>query len=246
MNQPMHDLSIPRALLAALLLLATPLYSQAGGDPRQEIQEIADSIDAQLKEIDRLLLESGKQGQQRTRPKELLEQASEGTQIVEDSLEKLIEKLTEMKDQQSSSSSSSSSDDSQDGQQQQQSQPQPGQQPTGGQTTRNENQTPDMVDQRPSPGQQPTPGQEPQPSPRDTGKPEAGHEQPTAGENRPGNKPPESATGEASRADGSGSWGDLQPYMQFLRARGTTPRVPEKFRKYYEAYRKGKAEKRGR
>ena len=53
-------------LLLALALPLAPLQAQfGGGNPTEEIKEIAEAVDKQLKEIDRLLLESGKQGQAR-------------------------------------------------------------------------------------------------------------------------------------------------------------------------------------
>ena len=96
-------------LLFWALALTAPLSTlpaQFGGNPMEEIKEIADAVDKQLKEIDRLLLESGKKGQARKAPKEMLEQASEGSKIAEDGIDKLIEKLSEMSQQSSSSSSS--------------------------------------------------------------------------------------------------------------------------------------------
>ena len=77
----------------ALLLPVTHLSAQmGGGDPSTEIKEIATSIDRQLKEIDDLLRESGRSGQQRSKPRELLDKASENSLTVQDGIEKLIEK----------------------------------------------------------------------------------------------------------------------------------------------------------
>ena len=84
-------------LLFWALALTAPLSTlpaQFGGNPMEEIKEIADAVDKQLKEIDRLLLESGKKGQARKTPKEMLEQASEGSKVAEDGIDKLIEKAT--------------------------------------------------------------------------------------------------------------------------------------------------------
>ena len=76
-----------------LLLPFGDAAAQMGGDPTREIREIADAVDAQLKEIDRLLLESGKKAQERARPKQLLDDVVERNKTVDDGLEKLIEKL---------------------------------------------------------------------------------------------------------------------------------------------------------
>ncbi|MBL8730729.1 MAG: hypothetical protein JNM25_20085 [Planctomycetes bacterium] len=226
-------------LWAALSLGATVTLPAQGRDPMHEIQEIARSVDEQLQEIDRLLLESGKQSQARSRPKELLEQASERSTTVEDGIEKLIQKLTEMKNQGGEGSPS-------DGE------PQPGQgqgqqpQPQGSPQNRRENQTPDFVQQPKPDGEQP--GQEPkpgEPKPAD-GQPQGGEQAQDTPENRRGNRPPESETGPAQAGDGDGTWGELQPYVNFLKNRGSSPKVPEKYRKYWEAYLKNKQGSGGR
>ena len=228
-------------LALALLLPATQLSAQfGGGNPMEEIKEIADAVDKQLKEIDRLLMESGKKGQARKAPKEMLEQAAESSRIAEDGIDKLIEKLSEMSQQSSSSSSSSSQQQQQEQQQQQQQQQQQGQQ-----QNRRENQTPEFV-QQPQQGEQQQQqqqqgqqeGQQQQPQ---GGQPQDGQEQQSAGENRTGNNPPQDPTGEGQRGSGAQEWGGLQRYLNFLKNRGTTPKVPEKFRRYHEAYLKRKA-----
>lgn len=241
-------LTRPLAVFAAVAALLPHDRLRAQGDPAREIKEIAESIDEQLREIDRLLLESGKKDQARAVPKDLLQQAHERSQTAEDGIDKLIEKLNEMKNRGGGSGSGDSQQQQQNGQQpqdgQQQGQPQPGQGQPG---ARRENQTPDFV-QQPQPGQQqqgqegqqqqPEPGQ---PQPQPGGQPLGGQETPTGGENRPGNNPPQPETGPGQPGTGEGSWGELQPYLNFLRNRGATPKVPEKYRKYYEAYLKNKA-----
>ena len=116
--------------LAALLPVSQLSAQMGGGDPSKEIKEIATAIDRQLKEIDDLLRESGRKGQKRNKPKELLEKAAEGSDTVQDGIEKLIEKLNDMKNQ--SSQSQPSQDESQDQQDQQgQQQSQDGQSQQG-------------------------------------------------------------------------------------------------------------------
>jgi hypothetical protein len=225
--------SLPKLFWTLLPALVGSALPAQGRDPMHEIQEIARSIDEQLQEIDRLLLESGKQNQSRSRPRQLLEQASERGGTVEGGIDQLIEKLTEMKNQSSSSSSSS---------EQPQQQPQPGQgqgQPQQGQSqNRRENQTPDFV-QQPQPGGQQPAGQEPRPQPQD-GQPQGGQDAADTPENQRGNRPPETELGPGQPGTGDGTWGELQPYVNFLKNRGSAPKVPEKYRKYWEAYLKQK------
>jgi len=216
-----------------LLLLTAPGLRAQGRDPMHEILEIARSVDEQLQEIDRLLLESGKQSQSRARPKELLEQASERGGTVETGIDQLIEKLTEMKNQ--SGQGSGEGGEPKPGQ----GQPSPGQ---GSQGNRRENQTPDFVQQPGQQGEQPQPGEE---KPGD-GQPQGGQPDTDIGENRVGNRPPDGETGPAQAGEGDGTWGELQPYVNFLKNRGSSPKVPEKYRKYWEAYLKNKQGSGGR
>lgn len=167
-----------------------------------------------------------------------------------------------------SSSQQDQPQDSQDsqsepsGQSQQQSQNGQGQ----GQRNRRENNNPEFVQQPAQPGegqpgsesgqqqgqqpgqqqgqqdgQQPggqQPGQQQQIGP--DGKPLGGQEAKDGGQNRVGNRPTEDPTGPGSPGTGDGSWGDLQSYTNFLKNRGSSPKVPEKYRKYWEAYLKQK------
>lgn len=226
-------MSLRRPLFVfALFAAAAAPVLRAQGDPMREIQEIARSVDEQLREIDRLLLESGKQNQARSRPKEMLEQASERGAAAEQGIDELIEKLTQMKNQCSGGSSSDS-----DGQQQpSQGQGQGQQQPQGQPQNRRENQTPEFV-QQPQPGQDPQ--QQPQ-QPQPDGQPVGAEDSLDPAENRTGRAPPDSETGPAQRASGDEGWGELQPYVNFLKNRGATPKVPEKYRRYWEAYLKNK------
>ena len=70
-----------------------------------------------------------------------------------------------------------------------------------------------------------------------SGQPQGGQETKDGGKNTTGNRQPEPETGPGNPGTGEGSWGELQPYMNFLKNRGSPPpQVPEKFRKYYEAW----------
>ena len=238
--------------LALLLPLANVQAQMGGGDPAEEIKEIARAIDEQLKEIDKLLLQSGRKGQTRKKPMELLKQAAESSLTVQDGIEKLIEKLNEMKQQGSGQPSEKPQDDQQGSQSEQQQSGQPGGQQSQGNQQRRENQTPEFVKQPQegqSPGEQGKPGQQQgqqqgqQPGQMpgsENGPPKGGSESKDGGQNKPGNNPPNSPTGPGQPGTGDGGWGNLQPYLNFLRNRGASPKVPEKYRKYYEAYLKNK------
>jgi hypothetical protein len=233
-------MTIRTILAAALALAAVAGTAPAQVDPAREIQEIARQVEEQLQEIDRLLIESGRKNQPRANPKELLDRARERSEVAEDGIDKLIEKLNEMKSQ---GGGSGSPDDQQDPNQQPQDSPgQQGRQgrPNQGQRNRRENQTPDLVP-RPQSGQEQQ-GQEQQGQQQRQGQqPVGGQENPDGGENTRGDNPPQSETGAPNPGTGEGNWGELQPYMNFLKNRGSRPpAVPEKFRKYWEAYLKQK------
>jgi hypothetical protein len=215
-------------------------------DPMREIQEIAREVEEQMREIDRLLLESSQKNQARSKPKELLQRVGERSQQVEGGIDRLIEKLTEMKNQSSSSSSSDSEQQQQQQQQKQQGSSSGQSQPQNGEQTRRENNNPEFVDQgQKGQGQQPSPkpdGQpeaagEPKPQP---GQPQGGQEAKAGGDLTRGNQAPPGETGPGNPGSGEGSWGELQPYMNFLKNRGSAPKVPEKYRKYWDAYLKQK------
>ncbi len=241
----MHD--TPFLRFAFLPLLVAVLLPAQQRDPMQEIQEIARSIDEQMQEIDRLLLESGKKNQARTLPKELLLKARESSKTVEGGIDQLIEKLNQMKQQGGGGGGGSSQ--SQDQQQQPQDQQSESQRPDQGkgQRTRRENQNPDYVKQPPQGGEQPgqkpqpqpgqQPGQQPQPG---QGKPQGGQESPGPGENTRGNRQLEPELGPGNPGQGNETWGELQSYTNFLKNKGSMPKVPEKYRKYWEAYLKNK------
>lgn len=223
---------VPLFLAAALLVAFTSPALPAQEDPIREIQEIAKAIDEQLQEIDRLLLESGKRNQDRSKPKELLQKAAEAGTGVEQGIDQLIEKLTQLKNE--SGQPQQSEGEPQDKQQGQQ-RPQSGQQ----QGNRRENQNPDFVKQPPQ-GEQPGPeGQKPEPKPGN-GQPQGGQESPDKPENRTGNRQPEPELGPGNPGHGDETWGELQPYVNFLKNRGSAPKVPERYRKYWEAYLKNR------
>jgi hypothetical protein len=241
--QNLHPVARHLSLLFCLLVGLLPARRATAQNPdtAREVQELAKRI-----EIDQLLLDSGKKNQAREKPKEMLQQSIERGREVTTGIKELIDKLNEMKNQ----SSSSSQSDSQDQKPKDQQDQKPGQQQQQGQQQRRENQNPDFV-QQPKDGQQqqqgeqqqgeqPKPGQEGQ-QPQPAGqKPQDGQEQKTAGENRTGSQLPPDETGPGKPGQGSESWGELQGYTNFLKNRGSPPKVPEKYRKYWEAYLKNK------
>ena len=87
--------------------------------------------------------------------------------------------------------------------------------------------------------EQPQPGEQ-EAKTQPTGEPKGGQESQDEGQNRQPAKPTEGETGAGSEASGAEEWGDLPPYLNSLKNRGSTPRVPPKFRKYWEAYLKSK------
>lgn len=239
--------NVPFVLCLTLLgMLAQPARAQ---NPEQEIQELAKRIGEQLDAIDQLLLDSSRRSQPRREPADKLKAAGAAGAEATKAIDELIDKLTQMKNQ--SSGGQPQDGEPQDGQQQgqpQQGQPQgqPGQGQPGSRQRRG-NQTPDFVQQpqqgqpqgQPQPGQ-PQPGQ-PQQQPDPSGQHADGPQQTNdAGQNTTGNRQPEPNTGPATAGQGSGTWGELQDYVNFLKNRGSPPKVPEKFRRYYEAYLKNR------
>jgi hypothetical protein len=222
-----------KALVCLLGALAAALPAQ---DPA-ELKRIVEKVDEELQAIDKLLQQSAKKvGDEK--PKDLLQQTNDRSKAVESGIDELIKKLEAMKQQGQGQGQSDEPPKPQDGK--------PGQQPKPNQNRR-DNQNPGFVQQ---PQQQPG-GDQPQPKPQGqkpqdqpTGNPQDGPEKsPDAGQNKPGNRQPEPDLGPGQRGAGDDSWGELQPYENFLKNRGSAPKVPDKFRKYFEAYLKQKPEK---
>ena len=87
------------ALLVSVWLLTGEARAQGQGDKMREILEIAERTSEQLREVDRLLLESSTAQQARARPIALLEQSRERNVEATQSIEELVEKLTELKNE---------------------------------------------------------------------------------------------------------------------------------------------------
>lgn len=242
--------SLYAMLFTAALAVPTAPVTAQGADPAKEIQELARRVGEQLEQIDRLLLESSRKNQPRATPTEKLQQAHTTSDAVQTGIDELIDKLNEMKNQ---SGGGQSQDQQQQQQQQQQDQQQQGQQQQQqGRQQRRENETPDFV-QQPKEGQQPgeqpsgqqpgerpdgqQPGQQQQPQ---NGNPNGTQQGNDPGQNTTGNRQLEPDLGPGQKGTGEAGWGELQDYVNFLKNRGSPPKVPEKFRKYWEAYLKNK------
>jgi hypothetical protein len=218
-------------LLGALIAAALPAQDPA------ELKRIVEKVDEELQAIDKLLQQSAKKvGEEK--PKDLLQQTNDRSKAVESGIDELIKKLEAMRKQGQGQSQS-------DDQPKPQQDDKPGQQPKPGKNRR-DNQNPDFVQQpqqSPQPGgEQPKPqGQQPQgQQPQGTNPQDGPEKSPDAGQNKPGNRQPEPNLGPGQRGAGDDSWGELQPYVNFLKNRGSPPKVPDKFRKYWEAYLKQK------
>lgn len=187
-----------------------------------EIKKLLDKVAEELAEIDRLLRESGGAGarQSAEQIRESLQQSTERSQSAQEEIQRLIDQLEQLRGGQGG------------GQGQPQQRPQDGSQ-EGQQRPerpRQENEVPPFLRQD-DPQQQ-----DQQQDQQRGGQPEGGQEIPDAGQNREGQNPPENETGPGQPGAGTDSWGELQPYVNFLKNRGGETKVPEKFRRYYEAY----------
>jgi TolA-binding protein len=224
-------MSVRTMFRITFLLALTALAAPAQNDPRQELQAIAERVQQQLAEIDRLLLESSNQHEARATPRELLARSVQRSAEVQQGIEELIAKLNELKNQSESSSERPDDQPQPDDQQQQQQQQQ---QQGGSPQARRESSNSEFV-QQPQQGAQPKPepGQQQQPAQQ---QPQDGSQQPAKAEQRIGDKPPDDPTGPGSQASGEESWGELQPYLNSLKNRGSPPKVPAKYRKYWKAW----------
>ncbi len=215
-----------------VLVLAAPSLAQIS--PEENIKKILKAIDEDMREIDRLLMESSRKdaagGMEKAaeKLKDLMQQGQlTQDQVVQD-ISKLIEELENMQ--------SSDQQQSSQGQKQDQSQQSGQQQGNQERSTRQNNQTPEMVDQR---GQN-KPGQKEQAQEQPQGqKPQDGRDQAfQEGENRPAGARPDAGTERVERGSEDSRWGDLPKYARFLMNRGALPEVPEKYRRLVEAYQK--------
>jgi hypothetical protein len=240
MNHPTRTTCAAIGAFVTLSALAQAAPAQVPQDPVREIREIVQRIDEQMREIDSWLLQSARKGGTGRKGRELLDKGQQKSEKVVEDIDALIEKLESMRQQSRNRSQSQQEQDQQQQDQQQQDQQQQGQ-PQQGQRgqrgNRRENQGPDFVQQGEPQGQQPQQGQqEGQQQDPAGGQPTGPEPSMGPGENRPGDRPPGEGTERVPPGTGEGSWGELQSYVNFLKNRGSQPQVPEKFRKYWEAY----------
>jgi hypothetical protein len=236
--------------LAAALAWAGPIAAQIGGDPQTRVRDIARKVAEEMKEIDRLLLETTAKGRSASsagaaadgmrrsveQMRELLKQTS-GSQS--QTVEKLGELIKEIQDM-AQSSGSPSEGESQGSPSSGQGQPRPDGQGQGRNNPRDQSNSPEFQRQQQgqSQGQEPGGQNQPnQPRPGD-GDPQDGGENPDGGRNTNAGRNPDAGTERVNRESETGQWGNLPPYLQFLQGRGGAPEVPERYRKYVEVFMK--------
>jgi len=203
-----------RAHLVLITLLASSLPGQFD-NPEQKIQEIVDEVAKQMQEIDELLLKTrpeslrgAAEGAKKAAEKieELLDQTTRSQGQVVTKIDELIKEIQKLQGQAS-------------GQGQQQPRDQQQRQQRGRQQ-RNESQTPDMQQQNDPQGDQPQGGRDRNQNPQ----------------NRPSNPRPDDPTEKIDPERDAEAWGKLPLYEQLLKSRGGAPDVPEKYRKFHEAF----------
>ncbi|MEM7204280.1 MAG: hypothetical protein AAF628_28735 [Planctomycetota bacterium] len=187
--------------------------------PEERIREIAEEVATEMKEIDRLLLEAGRGGSRSAaegmtrvteRLDELLDQSKTSQQTVVERIDELIEEILKMPGQQG-------------GQGQGQSPPPPPSPGSGTNRPRSRRRPSDVPDEHePQPqGEQPQDGQ---------------REVEEDGQKMPAQQVPEDATEELRHQADNERWGMLPLYEEFFKGRGATPAVPEKYRRFHEAF----------
>lgn len=66
--------------------------------------------------------------------------------------------------------------------------------------------------------------------------PRGGREERDRGRNRPAGSRPEDPTQRVPPNRDAQNWGNLPKYLEFLKTRGGSPEIPERYRKFYEAF----------
>lgn len=203
------------------LALAAPVTSaNAQVSPDEAIKKILRTIDEELEEIDRLLLQSRKEpgGDARSAAdiEKLMKETQGSQKRVVRGIDQLIEELQKM---QSSGSGSGSGNP--------QGQPQRSDDPLENQdqSTRQENETREQ--QAPKPGQQ-------QQGKQDQAKND--QRDPKNGKNTKQGQRAEDEEERVIRDADRAKWGNLPQYKLPKHLRGGLPEVPEKYRRFLEAY----------
>ena len=211
-------------LILVALLLSSAVPAQFD-NPEKKIQEIVDQVAEQMQEIDELLLKARPDSlkgaaegaaQAAEKIEELLDQTTKSQGEVVTKIDELIKVIQQMKGQGGG-----------------QGQPQPkqeqGEQQRRGPQRRNQSQTPDMQNQG---------------KPQDGEQPQDGPERPGDAQNKASNPRPEDPTENVDPQRDTESWGSLPLYEQLLKTRGGAPEVPQKYRKFHEAFLRSQSPKR--
>lgn len=213
-----------RLQLALVAVLASAALPAQFDNPEKKIQEIVDEVARQMQEIDELLLQTrpeslkgAGEGAKRAAEKieELLDQTSASQGEVVTKIDELIKEIQKMQGQGGGS--------------QGQGQPKPGDQGERDQQRRRQSQTPDRQKQG---------------DPQGDGQPRDGRERPQDPKNVPSSPRPDDPTENVDPKRDAEAWGKLPLYEQLLKTRGGAPDVPEKYRKFHEAFLKSQTKER--
>ncbi|MCB9869335.1 MAG: hypothetical protein H6837_05715 [Planctomycetes bacterium] len=215
--------------------LAAPVCAQIETeDPKAKIQEILDNVANEMKEIDKLLQESGRSKEAAKSMKssvqkldKLLDQVGKSQGKVVKGIDELLEQAEKMKGEggQCPFGGESSSNQKKRQKGQQQSSPE-SQQDQGRRQRERESREPRQLGQKPGekPGEKNDKGGKPENNQRDQGK----------GQNATAKSQPKDPTGKADAGKTAGAWGELPDYI-LKHGRGSMPAVPDKYRKYLDA-----------
>ena len=247
-----HTSRLTPALLFAVFaffmqaITAPALSAQLGADPTETVRLLTEKIGEQMKEIDRLLLETGREASGNANAKERLDNSKESSRQAVDAIDQLIEELDKMANQQGGGGGGASDKPSGSPPPKGSGQDRP---QNGQQGARQENETPQVGEKPENQGgqEQPKPGEssgEQQPQDQPSGQPNGQEQQQEPGTNKlDGQSAPQNPTDEFERKQAGGEWGNLPPYLMHLKSRGSPPQIPAKYRRLYEAYLRQAAEK---
>lgn len=237
---------------AFALAMASGLCGQI--DPEKaRIKHLMEQVDSEMKEIDRLLLQTSSRNggtaaeRDLKKVQELIAKAKTTQGSAGENIKKLIEEIDKLANQNKSknqqSDDPSQQEDSQSGssQQQRQQRQQREQQQSDQQRQQQQQgvQTPDMVPQDKQQGEQQGKPQEQgkKPEPKDGQDPKSAQADPkTQGRNQTGPPKPDGGEERTDKVIDNQRWGMLPKYLEFMHARGSLPEVPERYRRLYEAY----------
>lgn len=222
-------LQLPLVALAALLALCAPeLRAQVSAD--DAIKKILTTIDEELTEIDKLLLETSKRDAVgNSERSEQLQQAIKETQSSQERVVRGIDRLIEELEKQGGGGGGGGQGEPQEGQQQNGDDPLEDQQP--GQRQDGEGPPQPQSAPKPQPG-----GQQGEQKQQGDGQPKNGQKDPQTGQQMSGSAPPEGGTERVLRERDRAQWGDLPDYDIHVHERGGLPKVPEKYRRLLEEY----------